>query len=478
MNEQLLRYYELGYQAGQSHARSHAKSPQATSQSDDTSTVLALPDELLNHLITGLPIKDLLAVRCVNRRLLDIADAAIQIFFKEYSPRIFPGHSSSFLQSIHGLFGWGVNQYGQLGSPSVRTHNQLSPVAIPFFNNIVIKALRVERDHSIALTVDGRLFQWGRLYSHLDIASTHIQVSPIESPFFKDIVIKAHCQGASHSIALTVDGRLFGWGQNVCGQLGIGSTDSQLSPVEIPFFKQNDIDIKALYTGAAHSIALTVDGRLFGWGLNRWGQLGIGTTDSQLSPVEIPFFKQNDIDIKALYLREGHSIALTVDGRVFGWGANYSGALGIGSSDNQLSPIEITFFKDIVIKALGIGFTHSIALTVDGRLFGWGQNRSGQLGIGSVDNQSTPVEILFFKDIGIKTLWVGREHSFALTVDGRLFGWGDNGSGQLGSRYRHNHSPVEIDFFSRIMRKCRTIGERGLKEACPLPPANTPSAPG
>ena len=148
-----------------------------------------------------------------------------------------------------------------------------------------------------------------------------------------------------------------------------------------------------------------------------------------------------------------HSAALTSNGRLFTWGYNDYGQLGDGSAVDKYIPIEITnrfslATEDKIIQ-VSLGGNHSVALTSNGRLFTWGYNYYGELGDGTTTYRYTPTEITnrFSLSKGDKIIQVslGTSHSAALTSNGRLFTWGYNQYGKLGDGTTTNRStPTEI----------------------------------
>ena len=123
-----------------------------------------------------------------------------------------------------------------------------------------------------------------------------------------------------------------------------------------------------------------------------------------------------------------HTIALKADGTLWAWGNNRSGQLGIGTTTTQAAPIKIP--GNTTWVAVAAGANHTIALDEDGNLWAWGNNGSGQLGDGSTTNSLIPVKI------GTDTwtsIAAGASHSIALDTNERLWVWGWNGYGQLGT---------------------------------------------
>ena len=244
----------------------------------------------------------------------------------------------------------------------------------------------------------------------------------------------AHAQlavnrGESHIIsgdrtffAIADNGDLWAWGRNSHGQLGDGTTESRqgTEPVRI---MQNVIAVSGGGNSAVgnHSMAITADGVLWGWGGNWEGQLGDGTTIHRHSPVRI---MDNVVAVSAGYYK---TAAITADGGLWVWG---SGRLGDGTNrfdrnnTDQLYPLRI---KENVIAISSSGHA-TFAITSDNVLWGWGLNSGGRLGDGTNTNRLYPVRIMD----NVVAVSAGSDHAAAITADGSLWTWGRNRLGQLG----------------------------------------------
>jgi uncharacterized repeat protein (TIGR02543 family) len=134
----------------------------------------------------------------------------------------------------------------------------------------------------------------------------------------------------------------------------------------------------------------------------------------------------------------GHSLILTRGGKVFSWGDNGSGQLGKVTTTIRTKPGSVIMPElenDEIIEKIFTQSEHSFALTSNGRILGWGDNSQGQVGDGTKNNLFTPTFIsINGLHIGetIQSMSLGDGFTLALTTLGRLFSWGFNGSGQLG----------------------------------------------
>jgi len=260
-------------------------------------------------------------------------------------------------------------------------------------------------------------------YGKLGIGNgDHYHYSPQQISFFKNPEeIISLCCGFDFCVCICKNG-VFSWGRNFEGQLGIGNSWSQPSPQQITFF-QNSEEIISLSCGELFCVCICKNG-VFSWGNNLYGQLGIGTLYSCDSPRRIEFFKDPE---EIIYLSCGNAFCVCVcNNGVFSWGNNHCGQLGIGNQINQSSPQQILFFKnpeEIISLSCGNGF--SICLCKNG-VFSWGFNIYGELGIGNRTKQFSPRQIKFFKNPEeIISLCLGNDFSICICKNG-IFGWGKN----------------------------------------------------
>jgi hypothetical protein len=128
-------------------------------------------------------------------------------------------------------------------------------------------------------------------------------------------------------------------------------------------------------------------------------------------------------DLKIIDISCGayHSLALTSNGDVYAWGLNESEQIGIESgSVSQLRPVKINFSINEKFKAISCGAYHSMALTESGRVFSWGENDDGQLGVGNFTNFNKP-ELIQMNDILFEKICCSSSFSFFLSTDGDIY---------------------------------------------------------
>lgn len=237
--------------------------------------------------------------------------------------------------------------------------------------------------------------------------------------------------GPGRNYAVTLDGRVFAWGQNRNGQLGNGENTDINIPQEITdrFGSEKVVQIAA---GGYHSVALMESGAVYAWGLGSDGQIGNGSNNEHNMPQDITAQFGSEV-VKQVAASWYHSLALTESGKVFAWGLNKSGQLGTGNNMNYNTPQDITAgFGQEKIKYLSAGTDYSLALTNSGKIFSWGENSWGQLALGDTLGRNLPQDASAqFGSEVVKFIEAGGGHATALTTSGKVLTWGFNDYGQL-----------------------------------------------
>ncbi len=129
-----------------------------------------------------------------------------------------------------------------------------------------------------------------------------------------------------------------------------------------------------------------------------------------------------------------HSMVYTQDGQLFAWGDNDYGQLGVGDMDARFAPVLVRL-DDLggrTISMIALGEHHSVVMTTDGKVYAWGRNDFGQLGTSSRQNSTTPKLVSFSGMEPLRSIACGYHHTLAMRFDGTLYSWGLNNYRQLG----------------------------------------------
>jgi alpha-tubulin suppressor-like RCC1 family protein len=324
---------------------------------------------------------------------------------------------------------WGLNGSGQLGDGS--TVNRSTPVPVSGLTDVVAVAAGV--GHSLALRTDGTVWAWGsNIYGQLGLGDTSDRLAPVQVIGLTGVI--AIAAGGAHSLALRSDGTVWAWGDNQSDQLGPGIRfDPRLTPVQV----YGLTGVIAIAAGTFHSLALRSDGTVWAWGFvppsNPPGDNGPG---GHPTPTQVAGLTGVVGIAGGLY----HSLALRSDGTVWAWGfRNDYGLRGVGETPAQVSGLT-------GVVAVASGADDGLALRSDGSVWGWGSNESGQLGVGDTANRLTPVHVGGLTNVvAISGSRGFPEYSLAVRSDGTVWGWGDNRFGELGGGTTDNRlTPMQV----------------------------------
>ncbi|MBI4401534.1 MAG: RCC1 repeat-containing protein, partial [Nitrospirae bacterium] len=155
-------------------------------------------------------------------------------------------------------------------------------------------------------------------------------------------------------------------------------------------------------------------------------QLGDGTAIDRSNPVDVAGLTSG---LTAIAAGRRHTCALTTAGGVKCWGNNHDSQLGDGTAIDRSNPVDVAGLTSGV-KAITAGWRHTCALTAAGGVKCWGKNHDGQLGDGTANNRSLPLDVVGLTG-GVKAVAAGGQHTCALTPI-YVKCWGDNEDGQLG----------------------------------------------
>ncbi len=338
------------------------------------------------------------------------------------------------------LWAWGVNNKAQLGDGTLTSRNVPTQIGA----DTTWVAVSAGESHSVAIKEDGTLWAWGDNSKGQsgDGSGLILRMEPTQigtDSFWSQIDA-----GYDHTLAISAEGlntKLWTWGSNISGQLGLGVSDAF-----IPEVTQvgTGLSWAAISAGGQHSLAMefvTGGKKIWAFGDNSKGQLGTMNFVSSNVPVAVvaSFLSWSRISAGGEF-----SVARKSDGTLWTWGNAGGGQLGNGQTSDYNTATQMNADTDWS-TGFSAGDEHVLAKKANGSIWAWGRNNDGQLGDGTTNSSSSPVQI------GTDVNWSGNlvagfAHSGGIRLDGTLNTWGFGGNGELGNGFNLTvQNPTLID---------------------------------
>ena len=253
--------------------------------------------------------------------------------------------------------------------------------------------------------------------------------------------------GHHHTMALDDRGILFTWGMGSQGCLGNGKLKNVHEPLPInlssakntfAFDNDHDIKFKDIACGSYHSMALAISEDLYTWGVNTRGQLGHGNTNNMMKPQKVAFFSEEKVGLISIAAGDQHSATISSSNELYTWGCGAYYRLGHGLAFDELVPKKVEVLEDVYVTQVSCGVSHTLCITNEGFIYGWGNGMCGKLGIEEkcTKNYILPTRIGTylgkFRRKVFQEVAAGPLHSLTLTNDGMIYSWGSAKNGILG----------------------------------------------
>ena len=413
---------------------------------------------------------------------------------KFYNFDAYYSFSTYAILSDGSLYTWGDNNYGQLGLGD-KTNRYYYPsenqkINIPDKINELIGLKDTDYDTSerttfykfslYAITENGELYAWGdNSDGQLGIGNTDNQTKPVKvtgiTGKIKQLITLKKYDGKAffdyfYVYAITEDGSLYAWGYNGEGLLGVGDKMNRNTPTKVNLPGM----VKEIMHNSYSVYTILEDGSLYAWDYNTptptkinlpgtikelitngnsdYAILEDGSLYSSVSINRTP----TKVNLPGKVINLIGQFAILEDGSLYAWGNNDSGQLGIGSENDYVdTPTKVNLpgkVKEVKQNAFS---SSTYVLLEDGTLYTCGSNYYGQLGLGSDEkkvsiltkvNLPGKIKELMLLDTNYGSL-------YAILEDGSLYSWGDNYyNGQLGvgSENDYVNTPTKVNLPGKI----------------------------
>jgi RCC1 and BTB domain-containing protein len=327
------------------------------------------------------------------------------------------------------IYTWGRGEDGQLGLGD--TNDQHEPVLVDLPGTV--KQISCGSGHTVILDRKGQVFTWGRgddgRLGHGDNGWKYVP-RLVEALAGKQIQ-QVTC-GSYHTAAVSYTGELFTWGGGMYGKLGHGDENGHAVPKQV--LALSSISVVQVACGSRHTVVLTQSLEVYSWGDKENGVAGHNALEMeghQYAPRVVAGLR--GVNCTQVAACGFHTAALTDTGEIFTWGEGKFGRLGHGCERNQPTPkmIQGPLTGKHVAQVVCGGF-HTAAITNDGELYTWGGGEHGQLGHGDKVNKTVPWLVASLTKLNLVQITCGWSHTVALTEDGKVFTWGNGDHGKLG----------------------------------------------
>jgi len=352
---------------------------------------------------------------------------------------------------------WGSNAYGQLGNgatgnvntpsllPGDSTWRAIAAGAYTSFYDISTWTWGVNISRGCGIKSGGALWCWGNGNDNYGCSGTWPTGSVSSTPTLFDSgswthistrlsttieTMAASCppyppdQRAENFCGIKSNGTAWCWGDNTDGQLGNGTTTLSNTPVQVSGGSAwKTINVGGGDLNNTYACGIKSDDTLWCWGKNAGGQLGIGNTTSQSSPVAVGgTWKMVSAGVYS-------TCGIKTDNTAWCWGVQSFGRLGNGvTSGNQTTPVAVSGGSTWI--DINVGFEHACGIKSDNTAWCWGRGMNGRLGNAGTADSSTPVAVsggASWKQISAATY-----HTCGVRTDGTLWCWGGGTPGNLG----------------------------------------------
>ena len=374
--------------------------------------------------------------------------------------------SATCFISVDDIYCWGYNEYGQIGDGTDGLERPTPTLVNLPESKIPVSISEGYGHHFCSVMSDGSMYCWGQnWHGQLGVGTRCLGSSyanncngdgGVSNPTLvqlpSGLSAKSVSTGQSHTCSILSDDRVYCWGKNYNGQLGIGNSSSvELTPIEtlLPAGKA----ALSVTTGMNHNCAVMDDFSLYCWGDNDYNATGGSYVSSNswineaLTPIEVSI--PNNSTISMASAGNEQTCVITTSGLVYCWGygALVQQSAGSTTLTNTYSPVLVNL-SGIEAVTIGVGDRYACALLSNSNLYCWGNNDEGQIGIGlQIDSLFGPTIVTMPNNQSVVAISVSEQHVCALLDDNSIVCWGYHGgiTGIIGTGNHQDSNLVTIN---------------------------------
>ena len=239
----------------------------------------------------------------------------------------------------------------------------------------------------------------------------------------------------------------FAWGYGEDGELGNGTENSSSTPVEANL--PAGVTATAIAAASSTSYAIGSNGNVYAWGYGPEGELGNNTmTEDQTTPVQVTL--PPGVTATAIAAGEDTGYALGSNGSVYAWGYGSDGELGNNTTtEYQTTPVKVLLSlpAGVTVTSLAAAMGTAYALGSNGSVFAWGDGSEGQLGNGTQNSSSTPVQVTLPPGVTFTAIAASSDDGYAIGSDGNVYGWGTAAWSTLGPNATEDFETTPFNLF-------------------------------
>lgn len=328
------------------------------------------------------------------------------------------------------VYTWGYNGHNQCGNGTTNqvTYPNTFGKGTSLSSLSIDKIYEINATNTMLLTTDGKLYVWGQNYNGtLGVGNTNAHITdPINLTAEKNFTVREVIKAGSENIIVDTNGKVWTWG--ITNSYGILGNESSAASPSATCISRNKFRVKEVVGVYDNRIIIKdTNDKLWTWGKNLYGQCGNGTSTN----VYAPYCMTPDFTVDKVYASSSNTRVIDSDGKLWVCGYNSSGACGVGSNVTvitSLTEVEGDYKVDTVYKNDASGFLFK---DIDGKTWACGTYARYDAEIPANKtvciSDNSEIDGKTLKDIKILSSTV-----FAFDTEGKLYSWGLNTSGTAG----------------------------------------------